>query len=350
MRRISLYTAQKIIIFSILLTHVCYFFIFLFMKEEILAVMNVFSVATYLFLLRLIYDSSENNKITMVIVQLEILFHALVCMLILGWGYGFGLLFLASSLILFFTSFTYKFFNYIIVAVQIILSIACYVYLDGQPVKDFDGFKDLLFVFNLSMVCIFSVVVSYLLESSNLFIFLSILEEKEMAENILNHDPLTGLLNRTSMQKILSQNDLYKNRDFAIVMCDIDNFKKINDTYGHGAGDAVLKSLSGIFKNTFRDKDRVARFGGEEFLAVVLGVKKDAAVSIVERVRETLSKNIVEFENVKINATMTFGVVAHDGTGEFSLEKMIKQADNLLYAGKRSGKNIVMSADYDPKA
>ncbi|MFC2747634.1 MAG: GGDEF domain-containing protein, partial [Campylobacter concisus] len=61
MRRISLYTAQKIIIFSILLTHVCYFFIFLFMKEEILAVMNVFSVATYLFLLRLIYDSPENN-------------------------------------------------------------------------------------------------------------------------------------------------------------------------------------------------------------------------------------------------------------------------------------------------
>ena len=349
MRRISLYTAQKIIIFSILLTHICYFFIFLFMKEEILAVTNVFSVATYLFLLRLIYDSPENNKITMVIVQLEILFHALVCMLTLGWGYGFGLLFLASSLILFFTSFTYKFFNYIIVAVQIILSIACYVYLDGQPVKDFDGFKDLLFVFNLSMVCIFSVVVSYLLESSNLFIFLSILEEKEMAENILNHDPLTGLLNRTSMQKILSQNDLYKNRDFAIVMCDIDNFKKINDTYGHGAGDAVLRSLSGIFKNTFRDKDRVARFGGEEFLAVVLGVKKDAAVSIVERVRETLSKNIVEFENIKINATMTFGVVAHDGTGEFSLEKMIKQADNLLYAGKRSGKNIVMSADYDPK-
>ena len=286
----------------------------------------------------------------MLIVQLEILFHALVCMLTLGWGYGFGLLFLASSLILFFTSFTYKFFNYIIVAVQIILSIACYVYLDGQPVKDFDSFKDLLFVFNLSMVCIFSVVVSYLLESSNLFIFLSILEEKEMAENILNHDPLTGLLNRTSMQKILSQNDLYKNRDFAIVMCDIDNFKKINDTYGHGAGDAVLRSLSGIFKNTFRDKDRVARFGGEEFLAVVLGVKKDAAVSIVERVRETLSKNIVEFENIKINATMTFGVVAHDGTGEFSLEKMIKQADNLLYAGKRSGKNIVMSADYDPKA
>jgi len=349
MLKISLHTAQKVIIFATLLAHVFYLFVFLSMGEEILVVTNVFSVAIYLFLIRLIYDSLENSKIIMVIFQLEILFHALVCILMLGWGYGFGLLFLASSLILFFTSFTYKFFNYIVVAMQIILSIACYVYLDGQPIKHFDGFKDLLFIFNLSMVCVFSVVVSYLLESSNLFIFLDILEKKEIAENILNHDPLTGLLNRTSMQQILSKKELYKNKDFAIVMCDIDNFKKINDTYGHGAGDAVLKSLSGIFKSTFRNEDKVARFGGEEFLAVVLGIKKDAAVSIVERVRETLSKNIVEFEDIKINATMTFGVVAHDGTGEFSLEKMIKQADSLLYAGKRSGKNIVISADYDPK-
>ena len=142
---------------------------------------------------------------------------------------------------------------------------------------------------------------------------------------------------------------LYPNLMKSFFVNNIDNFKKINDTYGHGAGDAVLKSLSGIFKSTFRDEDRVARFGGEEFLAVVLGVKKDAAVSIVERVRETLNKNIVEFENIKINATMTFGVVAHEGTGEFSLEKMIKQADELLYVGKRNGKNIVMSADYDPR-
>ena len=151
------------------------------------------------------------------------------------------------------------------------------------------------------------------------------------------------------MQQIFRQKNLFDGNDFAIVMCDIDNFKKINDTYGHGAGDEVLKSLSKIFKNAFRNEDRVARFGGEEFLAVIFDVKKAKAVSILERIRETLNQNVVEFENHRIIATMTFGVVAHSGHTEVNIERMIKQADELLYVGKRNGKNIVMSADYDPK-
>lgn len=349
MRKISLYSALKIILCAVFSIHAFYLCIFSLMGEEILAVTNVFSVAIYFFLVRLICDSSENSKLVMVILQLEILFHTLVCILTLGWGYGFELLFLATSLILFFTSLSYRTFNYIIIVIQILLLIACYWYLEGQPIRYFDKFKDILFIFNLSMVCIFSVIISYLLESSNLFIFLGILEEKESAKAVFNHDPLTGLLNRASMQQIFRQKNLFDGNDFAIVMCDIDNFKKINDTYGHGAGDEVLKSLSKIFKNAFRNEDRVARFGGEEFLAVIFDVKKAKAVSILERIRETLNQNVVEFENHRIIATMTFGVVAHSGHTEVNIERMIKQADELLYVGKRNGKNIVMSADYDPK-
>ena len=84
-------------------------------------------------------------------------------------------------------------------------------------------------------------------------------------------------------------------------------------------------------------------------MAVIFDVKKAKAVSILERIRETLNQNVVEFENNRIIATMTFGVVAHSGNTEINIERMIKQADELLYVGKRNGKNIVMSADYDPR-
>ena len=350
MPKISLYVSQKIILFSLLLVHICYLVAFCLIGQEVLATANILSVCIYLFSLKLLYDSEENNKITMLILQIEILLHAMLCIFILGLGYGFEILFLTSTISLFFLSISFKILNRIISALQIAAFLLCYLVFELPGTNDETmAYKDAFFIFNLVVSCLFAVITSFLLESSNLFIFLGILEEKESAKAVFNHDPLTGLLNRASMQQIFKQKNLFEGNNFAIVMCDIDNFKKINDTYGHGAGDEVLKNLSAIFKNAFRNEDRVARFGGEEFLAVIFDVRKEKAVSILERIKETLNKNIVEYENHRIKATMTFGVVAHSGNTEVNIERMIKQADELLYIGKRSGKNIVISADYDPK-
>ena len=350
MPKISLYISQKIILFSLFLVHICYLVAFCLIGQEVLATANILSVCIYLFSIKLLYDSEENNRITMLILQIEILLHAMLCIFMLGLGYGFEILFLTSTISLFFLSISFKILNRIISALQIAAFLLCYlVFEPAGSGGEIVAYKDTFFVFNLVASCLFAVITSFLLESSNLFIFLGILEEKESAKAVFNHDPLTGLLNRASMQQIFRQKNLFDGNDFAIVMCDIDNFKKINDTYGHGAGDEVLKSLSKIFKNAFRNEDRVARFGGEEFLAVIFDVKKAKAVSILERIRETLNQNVVEFENNRIIATMTFGVVAHSGNTEVNIERMIKQADELLYVGKRNGKNIVMSADYDPR-
>lgn len=346
MTKISISLALKIIMAMVLLVHAFYLVIFYVMHEEILATTNIFSIVIYLFALKLLLDSDENGKLVFVIFQIEVFLHALICMLVLGWGYGFELLFLVSTVTLFFASFSYKRINYAIITIQILISVACYVLLDGKNIKVYSEYKDILFIFNLSMVSVFAVMTSYLLEISNSFIFLNILEQKERVKTMVNHDPLTGLLNRASMQNILQQGALFEGKDFAVVMCDIDDFKKINDTYGHSAGDAVLKSLSEIFKNTFRNDDYVARWGGEEFLVVIRNAKKFGAISVVNRVKELLNENIVEFEGTRINATMTFGVVTHDGASKFDIEKMIKKADELLYDGKRSGKNIVMSAEF----
>ena len=348
MPKFSLYISLKIIIFSVFLIHLCYLIAFYLIGEEILAVANILSVSIYLFALKILFDSEDNSKIVMLILQVEILLHASLCVFILGLGWGFEILFLTSTISLFFLSVSFKMLSRIISLLDIAAFLLFYLVID-IPVKDDTLYKEIFFVFNLTASCVFAVLTSFLLESSNLFIFLGILEEKESAKAVFNHDPLTGLLNRASMQQIFRQKNLFDGNDFAIVMCDIDNFKKINDIYGHGAGDEVLKSLSKIFKNAFRNEDRVARFGGEEFLAVIFDVRKEKAVSILERIKETLNKNIIEYKNHRIKATMTFGVVAHSGNTEVNIERMIKQADELLYIGKRSGKNIVISADYDPK-
>ena len=93
---------------------------------------------------------------------------------------------------------------------------------------------------------------------------------KESAKAVFNHDPLTGLLNRASMQQIFRQKNLFDGNDFAIVMCDIDNFKKINDTYGHGAGDEVLKISLQFSKTHLEMKIGLRDFGGEEFFGCYL--------------------------------------------------------------------------------
>ena len=348
MPKISIYFSQKIIICSILSVHIFYLVMFCLIGEEILAVANIISLGIYLFALKLLLDSEENSKIVMLILQIEILLHASLCLFVLGWGWGFEILFLTSTIALFFLSVEFKNLSKFLSSLHFATLLLFYLVFD-LPVKGDALHKEIFFVFNLTASSIFGIMFSFLLESSNLFIFLGILEERESAKNAFSHDPLTGLLNRASMQQIFKQKNLFGGKNFAIVMCDIDNFKKINDTYGHGAGDEVLKSLSKIFKNAFRNEDSVARFGGEEFLAVIFDIKKEKAVSILERVKEMLNQNVVEFENHKIKATMTFGIVAHSGNTEVNIERMIKQADELLYAGKRNGKNIVMSADYDPK-
>ncbi|MCD8213740.1 MAG: GGDEF domain-containing protein [Campylobacter sp.] len=346
--KISFPLAFKIIITIALLVHAFYLVAFFFIQEEILVSTNIFSIVFYMFAIKLLLDSDENGKLVAVLFQIEVLLHAMACIAVLGWGYGFELLFLVSTVMLFFTPFSYKRINYVLTTMQILASITFYVLFEDKEIKSYGNYKDFFFIFNLCMVSMFSIMVSYLLEISNSFVFLNILEQKENMKTIVNHDPLTGLLNRASIQDILQRQSLFENIDFAVVMCDIDDFKKINDTYGHSAGDEVLKSLSKIFKNTFRNDDYIARWGGEEFLVIIRNTKKIAAIGVVNRVRELLNENIVEFEGKKINATMTFGVITHDNMGEFDITKMIKQADELLYDGKRSGKNIVMSAEFNP--
>jgi diguanylate cyclase (GGDEF)-like protein len=128
------------------------------------------------------------------------------------------------------------------------------------------------------------------------------------------------------------------NNILSIVMADLDQFKNINDTYGHDAGDRVLKAIGKFLQKNVRDVDVVARYGGEEFVIMIPEAANDAAYILSERLRKNLSE--LKFENLP-SVTVSLGIASfpHDGTDP---EDLIKKADAAMYAAKRAGRDKVV--------
>ncbi len=169
------------------------------------------------------------------------------------------------------------------------------------------------------------------------------LEEKNSKLDLYaNQDLLTSLPNRRYMKSFLEQTIQKVNIvpfHFSILMCDIDNFKQINDTYGHHKGDLVLKNFSSIIKNNIREFDCACRWGGEEFVILVRGGAPIANL-IANRVLDEVSKNTVDVGDQEITYSVTIGVSEfHSG---WSSEEVLDKADENLYKGKRMGKNRII--------
>lgn len=160
-----------------------------------------------------------------------------------------------------------------------------------------------------------------------------------MIENILDlsyKDFLTGLYNRRYFFKEMD----YKFKpeaDKTICIMDIDHFKKVNDTYGHDGGDAVLKFVADLLDNYVRDKGFVTRFGGEEFCIYLEGKECEG---FFDCIREKIEASVIDFKGDRINITASFGVTSKKS---LSVDAMITEADSLLYDAKTSGRNRVMS-------
>jgi len=156
-------------------------------------------------------------------------------------------------------------------------------------------------------------------------------------------DPVTNIYNKRYFTERLKQEFSLAKRnktELSLIMIDLDFFKKINDTYGHLAGDFVLGKLSEVFSSMTRDEDIVARYGGEEFVAILPGSGEEGAVICAERIREKIAKTPLMFEGEKINITVSIGIATLDENNLFgSPEDFIEAADNCLYNSKKSGRN-----------
>lgn len=167
----------------------------------------------------------------------------------------------------------------------------------------------------------------------------------EQFEQQAKHDYLTQLLNRRGAQESLNQEYARFTRNeqpFSIAIADIDRFKRINDTLGHEHGDEVLKQISSLFLSNLRNEDVLARWGGEEFLFILVGANQQNAVKALEKIRETLNAKPLVINGEELSVTSSFGVC--EVKKEMSLSHAIKQADQALYHAKKTGRNKVCAA------
>jgi len=179
--------------------------------------------------------------------------------------------------------------------------------------------------------------------------FNRMIERIRLAEESLaseaRHDPLTGLDNRRSFEEAFEAAGTRlrrKNEPFVLLLLDIDHFKRVNDTWGHAAGDQVLRAVAEVLAGSLRGVDRAYRIGGEEFAALLADTSLAGAEVVAERIREAVSAAVVSTDDAEIRVTVSIGLaVAHPSHG---LEALLRTADQALYAAKSGGRNRVVAA------
>jgi diguanylate cyclase (GGDEF)-like protein len=182
------------------------------------------------------------------------------------------------------------------------------------------------------------------------------LQERESRFRYLaSHDPLTNALNRRSFME-RAELELKTSQALGvpcgIVMIDLDHFKIFNDTWGHQAGDEVLRQVVSVVSSLLRKNDFLGRYGGEEFVFFFSQVDRNTGVSIAERMREAIAGTPIELESVRVPITASFGVCIADYAADPNFEKtspevFIHNADIALYRAKAEGRNRVVCFDYN---
>ncbi|NMP30004.1 GGDEF domain-containing protein [Thalassotalea sp. M1531] len=169
--------------------------------------------------------------------------------------------------------------------------------------------------------------------------------EKSRMHYLSNHDELTSLYNRRGFKEKIAAMQSHNKRQIdqhAIILIDIDDFKLVNDNYGHRFGDLVLKNIARLQLATVRSTDCVVRWGGEEFLILLSNIQADQVKKIAENIRKNIEKTPVANNKHSINVTVSIGVAFSEETE--NIETLIDLADQRLYAAKSGGKNCILFA------
>lgn len=170
-----------------------------------------------------------------------------------------------------------------------------------------------------------------------------LIQAKETAEKLARIDKLTGVSNRRAFEEQAAKEytrAIRNKHHLTVILFDIDNFKSINDTFGHKTGDAVLCNVAKLVQLMIRDIDSLGRVGGEEFAILLPETEVSQAIEIAERIRRKMMRSSIMVDGHQISYTSSFGIASLE-SGQASLEQALRNADSAMYRSKRNGRNIV---------
>lgn len=315
-----------------------------------MVVINGISILTYIFCY-VAANKGKNLRKIFDIIFFEIVIHAVLATMYIGIESGFMLYLIAVIPIGYYVTYSFREISqsvnpmiYVVTAIitfwitRIAHRIITPKYNLGSVIID-----RIVYMFNYT-----TIVVGVVAFCSTIVGKVIYLEAKQNLQNMAleelsKKDPLTGLFNRRSIQERYEQAERNSEK-YAIVLGDIDDFKKINDMYGHNVGDEVLKVVSDVFKEAVRSGDIVCRWGGEEILIFLASTSKEQAVKVGNRIIEQIRDiEMNSFDGRAFKVTMTLGVSTSDEATDFN--EVIRRADERLYAGKHAGKNRIISVN-----
>lgn len=343
-------TSFRICIFTAIILHIVFFVIFFIKDIKLLMFFNIFSIFLYIIIFK--YLIEKYLVISSIITFFEVSIHSTLCIYLIGWKGGFYVYPLCIIPVIYFISINIlkkDLYGHIMVIVTLV---------DYQLLKTFSDsrlalyeykFKELdkiLYNFNTICASIFFVFLVHAFLSEMRHIQEDLENMNEAFKNMANIDPLTNISNRRCMDEKINLEIKKANclkSGFCIAICDIDNFKKINDTYGHDCGDLVLKGISNILKeNSTIFNIEICRWGGEEFLILLKNSNIKMAEDICEKILNDIRNYNLLYGNYNIKITMTIGISEFNSQNN-NITEVLRIADMNLYKGKKGTKNCIIT-------
>lgn len=330
-----------------LIVHSFYAILFFTVGVAELGIFNIFSSVMYLLGFLLI----KENKLTvlwMILLNAEIIAHGILCGHFVGYQYQFMLFSLAVIPVTYFITYLDPAFKHPIIFSSVVegingIGIMLSLYLSGRNEPVYNGypreFVNDIALINMLFALVLMISFSVMFTSKISYDMKKLMAQNDKLDYLANYDQLTGLRNRNHIRELF-WNYIISKEPYCVILGDIDDFKHVNDTYGHNAGDDVLKTVAGIIRDTVGSKGIPCRWGGEEILIILKGTTESCR-PLAEEILRNIRSVTVKSGGRRIKVTMTFGISDH--TDAMNIEKLISVADSRLYKGKKSGKNRVVS-------